>query len=54
MFNFETPHVNEEFVRIKATGAHFVRGLYQVRDESIATLTDPDENYFQLLSRMGP
>jgi predicted enzyme related to lactoylglutathione lyase len=52
MFNFETAQVKEEFERIKALGGVVVREPYQIGDEWIATLADPDGNYFQLVSPM--
>jgi predicted enzyme related to lactoylglutathione lyase len=53
MFNFETAQVQEEFARIKAGGATVIREPYQMEGGSIATLADPDGNYFQLMSPMG-
>ena len=53
MMNFETPQVKEEFDRIKAIGAVVIRAPYQIGDGWIATLSDPDGNYFQLVSPMG-
>jgi predicted enzyme related to lactoylglutathione lyase len=53
MFNFETPQVKEEFERIKALGATVIREPYEMEGAWIATLADPDGNYFQLLSPMG-
>lgn len=53
MFNFETPQVKEEFERIKAAGAAVVREPYEMGGGWIATLADPDGNYFQLVSPMG-
>ena len=53
MFNFETPDVESEFERIKGLGATVVAKPYQMEgDDSvwIATLADPDGNYFQLMS----
>jgi predicted enzyme related to lactoylglutathione lyase len=52
MFNFETPQVKEEFERIKAIGAVVIRAPYQIGDGWIATLSDPDGNYFQIVSPM--
>jgi predicted enzyme related to lactoylglutathione lyase len=52
MFNFETVHVKEEFERIKALGGVVVREPYQIGEEWIATLADPDGNYFQLVNPM--
>ena len=52
MINFETSQVQEEFERIKALGAKVVREPYQMGGGWIATLADPDDNYFQLLNPM--
>ena len=53
MLNFETPQVKEEFERIKALGAVVIREPYEMGGGWIATLADPDGNYFQLMSPMG-
>ena len=53
MLNFETPQVQAEFERIKALGAVVITAPYQIGDGWIATLADPDGNYFQLMSPMG-
>lgn len=53
MFNFETRDVKKEFERIKNLGAKVIAEPYQMEegDEGwIATFTDPDGNYFQLMS----
>ena len=52
MFNFETSQVKEEFERIKALGAGVIREPYEMGGGSIATLADPDGNYFQLVAPM--
>ncbi len=52
MFNLETAEVRQEFERIKALGATVVRAPYQFDKNWIATLADPDGNYFQLVSPM--
>ena len=52
MLNFETSKVKEEFERIKALGATVIREPYQIESEWVATLADPDGNYFQLVSPM--
>ena len=53
MFNFETKDVEGEFKRIKALGATVIAEPYSMQGEdkafSIATLADPDGNYFQLM-----
>jgi predicted enzyme related to lactoylglutathione lyase len=56
LVNFETEQVKEEFERIKAVGATVVKEPYQMDGMPgwIATLADPDGNYFQLMSPMGP
>lgn len=53
MFNFETAQVKEEFERIKAIGAAVIHEPYQMGEGWVATLADPDGNYFQLLTPMG-
>jgi predicted enzyme related to lactoylglutathione lyase len=53
MLNFETSQVKEEFERIKGTGAKVIREPYEMEGGWIATLADPDGNYFQLVSPMG-
>ncbi len=53
MFNFETPQVKEEFERIKALGGVVIRAPYEMGGGWIATLADPDGNYFQLVTPMG-
>jgi predicted enzyme related to lactoylglutathione lyase len=53
MFNFETSQVKEEFERIKAFGGTVIREPYQMGGGWIATLADPDGNYFQLVTPMG-
>ena len=58
IWNIETADVNSEFERMKAAGAIVVREPYGFDDNpdaagmSIATLADPDDNYFQLMSPM--
>lgn len=53
LFNFETAQVKEEFERIKAIGAAVIREPYAIGEGWIATLADPDGNYFQLTTPMG-
>ena len=53
ILNFETTQVKEEFERIKAAGATVVREPYEMGQGWIATLADPDGNYFQLMTPMG-
>lgn len=60
IWNLETPDVKVEFERLKEAGAVVVRepympeGMPEGVDAYIATLSDPDGNYFQLISPMGP
>lgn len=57
IWNIETTDVKGEFEKLKAAGATVVREPYQVGEEPqgwIATLADPDNNYFQLMSPMQP
>ena len=54
LLNFETEQVKEEFERVKGVGARVVTAPYQMEGMPgwIATLADPDGNYFQLTSPM--
>ena len=52
MFNFETTQVKEEFAKIKAVGAVVVKEPYEMGGGWVATLADPDGNYFQLVTPM--
>ncbi len=52
MINFETPNVKEEFERIKALGGTVIHAPYEMGQGWIATLADPDGNYFQLMNPM--
>ena len=57
IWNIETPDVEGEFDRMKAAGAIVIREPYSFEgypDSWIATLADPDDNYFQLMSPMSP
>jgi predicted enzyme related to lactoylglutathione lyase len=58
IWNIECADVKGEFERLKDAGATVIREPYGMGDESdqglIATLADPDDNYFQLMSPMGP
>ena len=57
IWNIETPQVREEFARLKAAGAIVIREPYEMDEApgyAIATLADPDDNYFQLVAPMGP
>lgn len=53
ILNFETANVREEFERIKSMGGTVVREPYEMQGAWIATLADPDGNYFQLISPMA-
>jgi predicted enzyme related to lactoylglutathione lyase len=55
MFNFETNEVKAELERMKGLGAKVIAEPYHMGDDQdflIATLADPDGNYFQLVSPM--
>jgi predicted enzyme related to lactoylglutathione lyase len=53
MCNFETSQVKQEFARLKALGATVIREPYEIGGGWVATLADPDGNYFQLMSPMN-
>lgn len=53
MMNFETADVKAEFERIKSAGAVVIKEPYDMGGGWIATLADPDGNYFQLMTPMG-
>jgi len=53
IFNFETQQVKEEFERIQAFGGVVIKAPYEMGGGWIATLADPDGNYFQLVTPMG-
>ena len=53
ILNIESADVKGDFERLKAAGATVVREPYQpgeAPDAWIATFSDPDDNYFQLIS----
>ena len=55
LINFETKDVKGEFGRMKGLGAKVIAEPYSMGDDQnsmIATLADPDGNYFQLVSPM--
>jgi predicted enzyme related to lactoylglutathione lyase len=56
LWNIETPDVNGEFAKLEAAGATVVRSPYTLGEGesqgTIATFSDPDGNYFQLVSPM--
>jgi predicted enzyme related to lactoylglutathione lyase len=56
MWNIETADVQSEFDRLVAAGATVIKEPYSPGDFGglIATFTDPDDNYFQLMSPMEP
>ena len=57
IWNIETPDVKGEFELMRNAGAIVVREPYSFEDYPnswIATLADPDDNYFQLMSPMSP
>ena len=49
IMNFETNEVKEEFERMKNLGATVIKEPYEIQGAWIATLADPDGNYFQLM-----
>lgn len=53
MLNFEAKDVKAEFERIKSAGAVVIKEPYDMGGGFIATLADPDGNYFQLMNPMG-
>ena len=58
IWNIESADVEGDFARFRDAGATVVREPYSFGDGSgptalIATLADPDDNYFQLNSPMG-
>lgn len=51
MFNLETTEVQKEFGRIsKIDGVKVIKARYEMGGAWIATLADPDGNYFQLMT----
>lgn len=55
MLNFETEDVEKEFERIKSLRADVIADPYhpdEMAESTIATLADPDGNYFQLMTPM--
>ena len=57
IINIESEDVKADFERFKAAGAIVVVEPYtfeQAPGSWIATFADPDNNYFQLMSPMGP
>ena len=56
IWNIESTDVRADFDRLVSQGAIVVREPYgfEGTDGVIATLADPDDNYFQLMSPMSP
>lgn len=57
IWNIESTEVQADFDRLKAAGASIVREPYSFEGAPgswVATLSDPDGNYFQLVSPMMP
>jgi predicted enzyme related to lactoylglutathione lyase len=57
IWNIESRDVQADFDRFKAAGATVVREPYTMGEEpaaTIATFSDPDGNYFQLVSPFLP
>lgn len=53
IFNLATKELDQEFNRIKETGAEVIKEPYQPSEAHsmrIATFADPDGNYFQLMT----
>jgi predicted enzyme related to lactoylglutathione lyase len=50
IFNFETAEVKKEFERLKKDGVTVIKEPYDMGGSLVATLSDPDGNYFQLMS----
>jgi predicted enzyme related to lactoylglutathione lyase len=56
IWNIESADVKADFARFKAAGATVVREPYNPDEAAegwIATFSDPDDNYFQLMSAMS-
>ena len=58
LVNIESTDVQADFDRFKAAGAIVIREPYVLgegdQQGTIATFADPDDNYFQLMTGMGP
>jgi predicted enzyme related to lactoylglutathione lyase len=57
IWNMECPDVHGEFAKLKAAGAIVIREPYEMDEApgfAIATLADPDNNYFQLTTPYQP
>ncbi len=53
IINYETAQVKEEFERVKSLGGTVVHEPDEMGNGFIATLSDPDCNYFQPMSPMA-
>ena len=53
MLNFAVSDVQAEFERVQQIGASVVQAPYLMGETWIATLADPDGNYFQLMPPLG-
>ncbi len=57
IWNIESTDVQGDFDRLKAAGAIVIAEPYGYEGQdgsAIATFADPDDNYFQLMTPMGP
>jgi predicted enzyme related to lactoylglutathione lyase len=57
IWNIESPDVKGDFDRFARAGAIVIREPYTFEEAPgywVATFADPDDNYFQLASPMGP
>jgi predicted enzyme related to lactoylglutathione lyase len=58
LLNIESADVPGDFAKFQAAGARVIREPYTMDGAPagswIATFADPDDNYFQLMSPMGP
>ena len=57
IWNVESDDVRADFARLEAAGAIVIRAPYEVDGApgfAIATLADPDDNYFQLQTPYDP
>lgn len=56
IWNIESPDVKGDFERFRAAGATVIAEPYNLGEDApeglIATFSDPDDNYFQLMSPM--
>lgn len=54
IWNIESDDVKRDFAKLEAAGAKVVREPYSLGDPPtwIATFSDPDDNYFQLMTAM--